>query len=108
MEPANKHPLDSIQLPFDLAALTAFTLQDVFVQTLVNSASNRFFSAGANGRIGIRGEGGCWELLPVEWRAYSEKLESGTAREDLLMQLARGESKVRSGCGARRAREQRS
>lgn len=93
-------PISIPSLPIDVAQIVHFVLFDSFAQSLLNSASNTFFSPRA-GKVEIReGTGGCWELLPEQWKDYFEGLEridvEQRFRDQVWADLAAGKHRVKS------------
>ncbi|GAA5865541.1 hypothetical protein JCM1840_001437 [Sporobolomyces johnsonii] len=95
-------PLADFPFPIPLPQLLHFALVDPFTQSLANSACNTFFEpvlqsrearAGQGQRfVRVRkGERGCWDLLPEQWRAWFERIDRDDERDDVLKCLAQGE-----------------
>ncbi|GAA5970585.1 hypothetical protein JCM21900_005820 [Sporobolomyces salmonicolor] len=102
MVAASPSLLGDFPFPVPLAQLLHFALADPFAQSLADSACNTFFEPALHSReagagdgercVRVRkGEHGCWDLLPEEWRAWFEGIERDEERDQVLKGLAEGE-----------------
>lgn len=113
-------PLTLCDLPIDLQELTAFVLSGTLNQALVNSATNTFFTSmpalstvptispggctsidgaeSAKPTVRVRTKGGCWDVLPLEWRRYFDGVAI-EQREAVLKILADGILRVSTRLG---------
>lgn len=86
------------ELPIDLQRLLQFIFEDSIPFALIDSASNAFFAPSkTDARVELRrGEAGCWDLLPEEWRLYFESVEDAGQRDGVVRDLAQGALRVSS------------
>jgi hypothetical protein len=89
-------------LPVSLPSLLSF-LSTPFATSLIQASTNNFFAyapaaAAATGETDDKGKGkvvlhrgeqGCWDRLPVEWRSYFDGVAEGE-RQEVLKDLADG------------------